>query len=214
MGNPRTRRCSRRACPADAYPSSARRHNRQLRRSSTQLKQRRRGQPGRPAGRDRYLPSGSKNQDLQTERAVPHAPDPLLATRGNLERGSPAARFVLWHLGCQLKPPQRQHISARAGTVGDDLIFADDPLARQKLLPEWRAGLWRNPWQSFIIVLCVRSRCTQLAGMGSGRWRRCMLVFPSPEWVAAWVELANSDQAFRSAGAGLGWCGRRRDRGR
>jgi putative sterol carrier protein len=29
-----------------------------------------------------------------------------------------------------------------------------------------------------------------------------MLIFPSPEWVAAWVELANSDQAFRSAGAG------------
>jgi len=29
-----------------------------------------------------------------------------------------------------------------------------------------------------------------------------MLVFPSPEWVAAWVELANSDKAFRSAGAG------------
>jgi putative sterol carrier protein len=29
-----------------------------------------------------------------------------------------------------------------------------------------------------------------------------MLVFPSPEWVAAWVELANSDQAFRTAGAG------------
>jgi putative sterol carrier protein len=29
-----------------------------------------------------------------------------------------------------------------------------------------------------------------------------MLIFPSPEWVAAWVEIANSDQAFRSAGAG------------
>jgi putative sterol carrier protein len=29
-----------------------------------------------------------------------------------------------------------------------------------------------------------------------------MLIFPSPEWVAAWVALANSDQAFRSAGAG------------
>ena len=29
-----------------------------------------------------------------------------------------------------------------------------------------------------------------------------MLIFPSPEWVAAWVELANSDLAFRSAGAG------------
>jgi putative sterol carrier protein len=29
-----------------------------------------------------------------------------------------------------------------------------------------------------------------------------MLIFPSPEWVAAWVELANSDEAFRSAGAG------------
>jgi putative sterol carrier protein len=29
-----------------------------------------------------------------------------------------------------------------------------------------------------------------------------MLVFPSPQWVAAWVELANADQAFRSAGAG------------
>ena len=32
-----------------------------------------------------------------------------------------------------------------------------------------------------------------------------MLIFPSPEWVAAWVELANSDQAFRSAG--VGWDG-------
>jgi len=29
-----------------------------------------------------------------------------------------------------------------------------------------------------------------------------MLLFPSPEWVAAWVELANSDEAFSSAGAG------------
>jgi putative sterol carrier protein len=29
-----------------------------------------------------------------------------------------------------------------------------------------------------------------------------MLIFPSSEWVTAWVELANSDQAFRSAGAG------------
>ena len=29
-----------------------------------------------------------------------------------------------------------------------------------------------------------------------------MLIFPSPEWVAAWVELANSDRAFTSAGAG------------
>src|SRR5271170_7499296 len=29
-----------------------------------------------------------------------------------------------------------------------------------------------------------------------------MLVFPSPQWVAAWVELANADQEFRSAGAG------------
>jgi putative sterol carrier protein len=29
-----------------------------------------------------------------------------------------------------------------------------------------------------------------------------MLTFPSPEWVAAWVELANSDHAFRSAGTG------------
>jgi putative sterol carrier protein len=29
-----------------------------------------------------------------------------------------------------------------------------------------------------------------------------MLVFPSPEWVAAWVALTNSDEAFRSAGAG------------
>ena len=29
-----------------------------------------------------------------------------------------------------------------------------------------------------------------------------MLLFPSSEWVAAWVELTNSDQAFRSAGAG------------
>jgi putative sterol carrier protein len=29
-----------------------------------------------------------------------------------------------------------------------------------------------------------------------------MLIFPSPEWVASWVELANSDEAFRSAGAG------------
>jgi putative sterol carrier protein len=29
-----------------------------------------------------------------------------------------------------------------------------------------------------------------------------MLIFPSSEWVAAWVELANSDHAFRSAGAG------------
>jgi putative sterol carrier protein len=32
-----------------------------------------------------------------------------------------------------------------------------------------------------------------------------MLIFPSPEWVAAWVELANSNQAFRSAG--VGWDG-------
>jgi putative sterol carrier protein len=32
-----------------------------------------------------------------------------------------------------------------------------------------------------------------------------MLIFPSPDWVAAWVELANSDQAFRSAG--MGWDG-------
>ena len=32
-----------------------------------------------------------------------------------------------------------------------------------------------------------------------------MLIFPSPEWVAAWVELANSDQTFRSAG--VGWDG-------
>ena len=32
-----------------------------------------------------------------------------------------------------------------------------------------------------------------------------MLVFPSPEWMAAWVELANSDKAFRSAG--IGWDG-------
>lgn len=29
-----------------------------------------------------------------------------------------------------------------------------------------------------------------------------MLLFPSPQWVAAWAELANADQAFRSAGAG------------
>ena len=29
-----------------------------------------------------------------------------------------------------------------------------------------------------------------------------MLTFPSREWVSAWVELANSDQAFRAAGAG------------
>jgi hypothetical protein len=29
-----------------------------------------------------------------------------------------------------------------------------------------------------------------------------MLLFPSSEWVSAWVKLANSDQAFRSAGAG------------
>jgi len=29
-----------------------------------------------------------------------------------------------------------------------------------------------------------------------------VLVFPSPEWVAAWVELANEDRAFRAAGAG------------
>jgi putative sterol carrier protein len=29
-----------------------------------------------------------------------------------------------------------------------------------------------------------------------------MLLFPSPEWTAAWVEVANADQAFRSAGAG------------
>jgi putative sterol carrier protein len=32
-----------------------------------------------------------------------------------------------------------------------------------------------------------------------------MLIFPSPEWVTAWVELANSDQAFRSAA--VGWDG-------
>ena len=32
-----------------------------------------------------------------------------------------------------------------------------------------------------------------------------MLIFPSPEWVASWVELANSDEAFRSAG--VGWDG-------
>jgi len=32
-----------------------------------------------------------------------------------------------------------------------------------------------------------------------------MLIFPSPEWVTAWVELANSDEAFRSAG--VGWDG-------
>lgn len=61
---------------------------------------------------------------------------------------------------------------------------------------------WRNPWRSYIIVLCVCSTWAQLTGIGSGRRRRCMLTFPSPEWVAAWVELANSDQAFRSAGAG------------
>jgi putative sterol carrier protein len=29
-----------------------------------------------------------------------------------------------------------------------------------------------------------------------------MVIFPSPEWVASWVELANSDEAFRSASAG------------
>lgn len=29
-----------------------------------------------------------------------------------------------------------------------------------------------------------------------------MLVFPSPEWVSAWVTLTNADEAFRSAGAG------------
>ena len=29
-----------------------------------------------------------------------------------------------------------------------------------------------------------------------------MLMFPSPEWVVAWVDLANSDQGFLSAGAG------------
>jgi len=29
-----------------------------------------------------------------------------------------------------------------------------------------------------------------------------VLLFPSPQWVAAWAELANADQAFRSAGAG------------
>lgn len=29
-----------------------------------------------------------------------------------------------------------------------------------------------------------------------------MLVFPSSQWVDAWVELANADQAFRAAGAG------------
>jgi putative sterol carrier protein len=29
-----------------------------------------------------------------------------------------------------------------------------------------------------------------------------MLLFPSPEWTAAWVEVANADHAFRSAGAG------------
>lgn len=29
-----------------------------------------------------------------------------------------------------------------------------------------------------------------------------MLLFPSPQWVDAWVELANADQAFRAAGAG------------
>jgi putative sterol carrier protein len=29
-----------------------------------------------------------------------------------------------------------------------------------------------------------------------------MLLFPSSEWVSAWVELANSDEAFRSAGEG------------
>jgi putative sterol carrier protein len=30
-----------------------------------------------------------------------------------------------------------------------------------------------------------------------------MLLFPSSEWVSAWVKLANSDEAFRSAGAGF-----------
>ena len=29
-----------------------------------------------------------------------------------------------------------------------------------------------------------------------------MLVFPSPEWIDAWVDVANADRAFRSAGAG------------
>jgi len=29
-----------------------------------------------------------------------------------------------------------------------------------------------------------------------------MLLFPSPQWVTAWIELANADEAFRSAGAG------------
>ncbi len=29
-----------------------------------------------------------------------------------------------------------------------------------------------------------------------------MLLFPSPQWVTAWVEIANADEAFRSAGAG------------
>jgi putative sterol carrier protein len=29
-----------------------------------------------------------------------------------------------------------------------------------------------------------------------------MLLFPSPQWLDAWVELANADQAFRTAGAG------------
>ena len=29
-----------------------------------------------------------------------------------------------------------------------------------------------------------------------------MFLFPSPEWVSAWIELADSDRAFREAGAG------------